>query len=304
MFTRPSGAPPPVSRRLAMTDPASDTSPTPDPGTATAVPPSRVADLRLAVALLTRIPVALAGAADNHRAMQAAWAYPLVGAAIGLLSGGVYTLALALAIPALPAAVLALTAAAWCSGALHEDGLADSADGLFGGRTSARRLEIMRDSRIGSYGTLALVLSVALRVGAIAALDAWTALPALVAAHAGARWAMLLPAAAAGPARPDGLASAMSRGGSRPKPWRIVISPWPTLMLTTVPATILIGLTSGMVPAATGVLAGLLVATALAIVLGRLARRAIGGYTGDILGAAEQLAEAALLVAFAAALAP
>ena len=121
----------------------------------------------MAVAFLTRIPVG-----DRRRGRwqlaEAAWAFPLVGAGIGAVAAFVFLVAQLIGLGDWPAALLAVTAGLVLTGALHEDGLADSADGLFGGGDRDRRLAIMRDSRHGTFAVLALVLSVALRAAALA----------------------------------------------------------------------------------------------------------------------------------------
>ncbi len=118
-----------------------------------------------------------APAADHGRPIakgelsRALWAAPVVGAVVGgLVGAAVYGFAHSLHIPPLPAAALAVAATAAVTGALHEDGLADVADGFGGGATRERKLDIMRDSRIGTYGVCALMLSFMLRVGALASL--------------------------------------------------------------------------------------------------------------------------------------
>src|SRR3979409_1783992 len=139
-----------------------------------------LAELRVAVAFYTRTQ----GAAHA----RAAWAAPLVGVLIGALGALAYWIAYRLNLPALVAATLAVGATLLLTGCLHEDGLADTADGFGGGATRAQILDIMRDSRIGTYGALALGIALLLRIGALADLPnpglvAW----ALIAAHAAAR---------------------------------------------------------------------------------------------------------------------
>lgn len=245
-------------------------------------------DVAAAIGLLTRLPVRVDGATASARGARAAWAYPLVGAMLGALAFGVAALALRLGTSPGIAAALALGAQFAATGAMHEDGLADSADGLWGGWTRERRLEIMKDSRIGTYGVLALILSLLLRWSALEALAGSGALAgALIAAGALSRGLMVglwgrLPSA-----RPAGLAAAVGQPGA---------------------ATCLLGLA-----VATGL--GLIclgpVATALCLFaggiavagLGRTALRRIGGQTGDILGAGQQIAEIVILIALAARLA-
>src|SRR6267143_145596 len=142
-------------------------------------------ELRVAVAFYTRLPVAQPTPVDGAALARAAWAAPLVGA------------------------TLALGATLLFTGALHEDGLADTADGFGGGATRQQILDIMRDSRIGTYGALALGVALLLRVGALADLPnpglvAW----ALIAAHAAGRASLPAFMWLIGPARSDGLSAA------------------------------------------------------------------------------------------------
>ena len=123
-------------------------------------------DIATATALLTRLPVPFTA----DRAAAAAWAYPVTGLFVATLAAAVASLALAFGLPPALAAGLVLAIQVIVTGAMHEDGLADSADGLWGGWTRARRLEIMRDSRIGTYGVLALVLVTGLRWAALTAI--------------------------------------------------------------------------------------------------------------------------------------
>jgi len=242
-------------------------------------------DIAAAAVLLTRLPVRLSEAAAA-RGARAAWAYPLVGAGLGALAGAVFAAALALGLPPGPAAALALAAAAALTGALHEDGLADSADGLWGGWTRERRLEIMRDSRIGAYGVLALVFSLLLRWSALAALAApLPAIAALVAAGGTSRAAMVWVWAALPPARADGLAA----GAGQPGPATALLAG-----VAVLPALVLLPPVAALAALAAAGLA----ATALA----RAARARIGGQTGDVLGAVQQTAETATLLALAAIL--
>jgi adenosylcobinamide-GDP ribazoletransferase len=188
-------------------------------------------------------------------------------------------------LPALAAALIAVAATALVTGGLHEDGLADTADGFGGGATRDHKLEIMRDSRTGAYGVLALIFSVGLRVAAIADIAArWHVLGALVAAHALSRG--ILPAALRWlePARSDGLGATAGRPAQNA-------------------ALIAFGLALGAALIGVGIPVGLSAAIAagvIAIAIGWLAQSQIGGQTGDVLGAIEQGAETAALLAVAA----
>jgi len=238
-----------------------------------------------ALVLLTRLPVA---GADGQRGAASAWAWPVAGLVVGGLAGGLAWLALLVGFTPAMAAGLALGAGMVMTGALHEDGLADCADGFWGGHAVERRLEIMKDSRIGAYGVLALIFTTGLR---------WLALTALI--EAGALWAaVLVPAtlsraAMAGVmatlpfAREDGLA-------------RHVGSPATT---ATGVAFVLAALATVGLSGIAGVAA--IVATAgAAIGVTMLARAKIGGQTGDVLGATQQLSDLSALLALAVFVSP
>ncbi|HEY3918575.1 MAG TPA: adenosylcobinamide-GDP ribazoletransferase [Stellaceae bacterium] len=239
-----------------------------------------------ASAFLTRLPLASAPVdAATPSLAAAAWAFPLVGLVVGVIGGVAYVVALGLHLPAFAAALIAVAATTLATGGLHEDGLADTADGFGGGATTEDKLAIMRDSRIGAYGVLALIFSVALRAIAIADIATrWHVLGALVAAHALGRG--VLPAALRwlAPARSDGLGAA----AGQPEQTATLIA----LGIALVLAVIGTGLRAGLSAA----IAGAVVAAAI----GYLARRQIGGQTGDVLGAIEQGAETAALLAAAA----
>ncbi len=172
-----------------------------------------------ALMLLTRLPVGrLARTAPPPG--QAVWAYPVVGAMVGLAGAGVFWAAAAAGLPPTLSALFAVATTMLLTGGLHEDGLADTADGFGGGRDRARKLAIMRDSRIGSYGALALMLSLAVRVAALAAMRH----PAVAMIVSGAlgRGAMVGLLLMLRPARRDGLAASLgkpprgaARGGAR-----------------------------------------------------------------------------------------
>lgn len=241
-------------------------------------------DATLAVVFLTRVPLRLPDPlpADAHgRAM--AW-FPVVGALVGLAGGAVYALAHALGLPPMVAALLALAATAWVTGALHEDGLADVADGFGGGWSRERKLEIMKDSRVGTYGALALVLSVGLRAAALAEFARPDlALAALVAAGAASRCVMPVIVRAVPSARPDGVAASH---GLPPR--------GRALAALAAGAGIAVAALGGAAPAA------LAVAALGAAAVTRLAVRQIGGYTGDVLGAVQQAAETLILLTLVA----
>lgn len=218
---------------------------------------------------------------------------PVAGLILALPGALVLLAAWGLGLGPFLAATLALTAGVLVTGALHEDGLADVADGFGGGATRARRLEIMRDSRIGAYGGVALMLSLALRIGALATLldraGAVAAL-ALMLAAALSRAAALAPLTLLGPARSDGAGASVGRpsGGT--------LLTASTLAL----ALALLALPLGLPPLGAGLMVAACALAALAVTT--LARRAIGGQTGDVVGAAQQGAEIAALLALVAAI--
>ena len=166
-------------------------------------------DVRIAIAFLTRVLMPHPDGAQPASFVRAHRAFPLVGAAIGLIVALLYLGMTALGLPNQAAAALALGASALLTGALHEDGLANMADGFGGGRDKATKLEIMRDSRLGTYGALILLVGFAAKLSALAALPKAVVVPALVTCHALARGILAAMIIALPPARKDGLAAAV-----------------------------------------------------------------------------------------------
>jgi adenosylcobinamide-GDP ribazoletransferase len=244
-------------------------------------------DLRTAVAFLTRLPMRHPEGAIPQNFARAYRVFPLVGAGIG---GAVGLLCLALrasGLPGLAAAALALGGSAILTGALHEDGLADVADGFGGGRDPAARLEIMRDSRLGTYGALILMVSFAAKLSALAALPDAYLVQSLIAAHALARGVLPAMSLRLPYARKDGLAANAGR---------------PDSTTGATAGAIALGIALLSLPWV-GALCAALVVSACAIGMAWLAQRQIGGQTGDLLGGAEQVGETAVLVLLAAQLA-
>ncbi|WP_372884195.1 adenosylcobinamide-GDP ribazoletransferase [Shimia sp.] len=235
----------------------------------------RPGDIATALALLSRLPLR----ARFERGADAAWAYPLAGPVLALIAALPTALLLSVGLPAPLAALVWLALHVVLTGAMHEDGLADSADGLWGGWEPARRLEIMKDSRIGSYGVIALCLSLAARwaaLGLLLAEPGW--LWGLVAVGALSRATM--PALMA--ALPHARASGLSRAQGRPSRTTALVAAAIALALAL--------LCSGAAAAALAAVAAL-----VALACAGIARAKIGGQTGDILGATQQVAEIALL---------
>jgi adenosylcobinamide-GDP ribazoletransferase len=242
------------------------------------------ADLKVGVLFATRIPLAHAAAIEGQDIARAAWALPVIGILIGLIGALTYWLAVRFGLPAWPAAGLALAATMAVTGCLHEDGLADTFDGL-GGADRERSLAIMRDSRIGTYGAAALAVTLLLRAGAIASLPgparvAW----ALIAAHAGARALLPLLMRAVPAARLDGLAAE----AGRPPPNMVAVA----ALIGVVVLIVALGV-------AKAIIATLLLLVAFGI-MRRLSLRQIGGQTGDVAGALEQIGEVVILLVAAA----
>ncbi|MEC9343085.1 MAG: adenosylcobinamide-GDP ribazoletransferase, partial [Pseudomonadota bacterium] len=228
-------------------------------------------------------PVFIARRADHKSGLaRAAHWFPVAGLVIGTAIASVW-LAAASALPAWVAAGVAIGAGMALTGALHEDGLADCADGLGGGERE-RALEIMRDSRIGTYGVVAILLSVGLRWSVLATLPVSAGVVALIAAHAVSRAAIVIALRFSSYARTEGTGSLVAAGVTTGK--GIV-----TLAIALAIAVSLAGL-----PGIAAFLAGL---AASALVLLRMERR-INGYTGDVLGAMQQAAEIAVLLALTA----
>ena len=235
-------------------------------------------DLPAALGLLTRLPIAVDGARAMDRGAASAWAYPLVGVVLGVILAAATSLMLALGIPSGIVAGLVLAGSVVMTGAMHEDGLADSADGLWGGWDKARRLEIMKDSHIGVYGVCAIALSLLIRwlaLVVIVSLGAYWV--AFITAGAVSRAAMVVLMAALPNARDSGLSRTVGRPTSA--------TMWLALALA-VGFTLLCGYL-WIIP----------VAMATTLLCALIARVKIGGQTGDILGATQQLVEMAVLIA-------
>lgn len=250
----------------------------------------RLSQITLALVWLTRLPLGRFLPAPPPVLASSLWAFPIAGAVAGLIGAGALLLAAAFGLPPLMAALIAVGAQVWLTGGLHEDGLADFADGM-GGATREKRLEIMRDSRIGSYGALTLGLATALRVAAIAALPAGTAAIWLVATGALSRAAIVAVLRALPPARSDGLGRGAGQASSAATNIALALGAGACLIATLLTP---VGFW--------GFCALILGAVAAVAALARKARRALGGQTGDVLGAAQQIAEITVLVILAAML--
>jgi len=244
-------------------------------------------DFKTAVAFLTRLPMPHQDGAMPQNFVREHRMFPVVGALIGA-SVGLLCLGLrSVGVPDLAAAALALGGSAILTGALHVDGLADVADGVGGGRNAESKLEIMRDSRLGTYGAMILLVSFAAQLSALAAIPDGYVIPSLIAAHALARG--MLPAMSLNLpyARKDGLA----RNAGQPDAGTATIAGGLALLI----ALLSLSWSNALFAAVLAGVSGLAIAW--------LALRQIGGQTGDVLGGAEQVAETAILVLLAARLA-
>lgn len=263
-------------------------------------------DVRIAASFLTCLPVTLpasegtaasASGADTDEEARAetslgqAWLaeasgmFPLIGVLIGSAASLTMLLAYQINLHPLACALIAVLTSVLLTGALHEDGLADFADGLGGGRTIERRLAIMRDSRIGTFGTLALVFSIGLRATLISQQTSFeNAALAVIAAAVLSRAALPAVMRWLPPARTDGLA--FMAGTASPTQVTTAVS------LACVVALILLGIGPAITAVACAVLAAMIIAL--------IAKRRLGGQTGDVLGAVQQTVEVFVLAAIAA----
>lgn len=240
-------------------------------------------DLRIGLSLCTRLPIGSSAAIAEGDIARASWTFPVAGLVVGLIGALVYWIAIRANAAPFPAAAIALAATLLLTGAMHEDGLADTADAL-GGNTRERKLEIMRDSRIGTFGVCALAISLLLRWSTIADIaEPRLVALALIAAHVAARACLPAFMHLVPPARNDGLSS----GAGQP--------PLPSVV-----ASLLLGATCLLfVVGPTGTAITLLMLFLAALLVARLAIRQFGGQTGDVLGAMEQIAECIVFLAAA-----
>ncbi|WP_374377119.1 adenosylcobinamide-GDP ribazoletransferase [Dongia sp.] len=252
------------------------------PGTSSSVNPAAFLatwrrDVFLALGFFTRLPVP---AVEGHLG-GAVRAFPFAGLIVGLIGALVYFVAMEIGLSGLLAALLAVAATGIVTGALHEDGWADVCDALGARGGVEKRLEILRDSRLGSYGGLALIFSTSIKVAAIANLGAPELVAgALVAAHSLSRGVLPLVMARMPLARSNGLAHDAGRPSITAANWSLIIA----LIIAVI----------AVAPVAA--LVALVAALAATWLVAKLAQAKFGGYTGDVLGAVEQLAEMAILV--------
>ncbi len=244
-----------------------------------------VSDFASAMQLLTRIPLGSLGQIpESSDQSQAVWAYPVAGAIVGVIGALVYAVADWAEAPNLVSAFLAIGGMVLATGALHEDGLADTADGFGGGQNIESKLTIMRDSRIGTYGMLAIIFSVGLRVGAVAALDSVALIAgALIAVGALSRATMPVLMTILDSARADGMSVRAGTPDARFMNAGLIIAA--VIVLFAIPL---------------GLAINAAIAAFAAILFWRwLAKKQSGGQTGDVLGALGQTVEITVLIVIA-----
>lgn len=245
------------------------------------------------VRFFSRLPMPRLTAGDDPAAMpdfaRAVTMLPFAAVVIALPAAiALFALGSLTGLPSLTVAILAIALEVMVTGAMHEDGLADTADGFGGGLTTARKLEIMKDSRIGTYGAAAVGLALLARASLIAALlqeSAALAALALVAASAISRMTAMLPLAILPPARPDGVAHT----AGRPTSIALIVGLFFSLILTLAALAPFLGLARPTV--------GVAIAIGTALAMTALADRQIGGQTGDVIGASQQIGTIAFLAA-------
>ncbi len=245
------------------------------------------------VRFFSRLPMPRLTAGDDPAAMpdfaRAVTMLPFAAVVIALPAAiALFALGSLTGLPSLTVAILAIALEVMVTGAMHEDGLADTADGFGGGLTTARKLEIMKDSRIGTYGAAAVGLALLARASLIAALlqeSAALAALALVAASAISRMTAMLPLAILPPARPDGAAHSAGRPTSK----ALIVGLFFSLILTLAALAPFLGLARPTV--------GVVIAIGTVLAMTALADRQIGGQTGDVIGASQQIGTIAFLAA-------
>lgn len=252
-------------------------------------------ELRLfltALQFFTRVPVPAWVGWSPQQLNASARYFPLVGAGVGLVAGGVYLAARLLWPPSI-AVLVSMAASVWFTGAFHEDGFADSCDGLGGAADRTRALAIMKDSRVGNYAVVGLVLLLAGKFQALALVPAQTFLAVSVASHAVSRCAVLWVMARLPYLREDD-----AQAKSKPVAQGIGAAPLAFAVATALSVALpLLGRLGWPALAACGA------AAAVAVQAARFLRRRLGGYVGDTLGATQQLAELVFLLVCVACLA-
>lgn len=239
---------------------------------------SELYTLLLAVQFLTRVPVSVGDAFSPERLSASVRHYPLVGIFVGAIATAIFAGA-QLVLPHFVAVILSGALILLLTGAFHEDGLADTFDGVGGGQTVERSLEIMKDSRIGTYGTLAVISVLAIKVASLSALQPAAVAVSLVAGHGLSRWSSVIVIATSRYVRENGTGKSTAEG--------IDNGPLVYASGTALACVLLIAFLltpASALFAMVGLVAG-------HVVMRLIFERKIGGYTGDCLGATQQTSE-------------
>lgn len=244
-----------------------------------------------AIQFLTRLPIPDPGWEEGRLDRAAKW-FPLVGALVGVLSGGVAAALLAVGLAPLIALLAGLLAAVLLTGALHEDGLADTADGLGGGRDRAHRLAIMKDSSIGTYGAIALIFAFGFRFAlyGTALADPLLLLALFIAAHCAGRAGMLGIVWSLDYARAEAEAKVPPLTGDMTLGSAAIAGG--TVALSVIPLMIFVGTAA--------ILTAIALVFLTTLALRALCRRKLGGWTGDTAGAAQMIGEIMFLIGITA----
>lgn len=233
--------------------------------------------LRGAVAFLTRIPLPTSVESESQLSRSVPW-FPVVGAMVGMVIGASYA-GLLFVIPPFVAATLAMSIGLVLTGALHEDGLGDVVDAFWGAWDQEERRRILKDPRLGTYGVLAITVSLLLRIGVLSSLTGWQGLVLLPAAHALSR-AFAVSAMTNYEPIGDGLGASYVRALA--------------------PRRARLGIFAGVVLAAAAIglwaLPGAVLAWLGSWLVGSISMRKIGGMNGDVLGAIQQVGEILVLL--------
>ncbi len=245
-----------------------------------------IEDIYAAFMLLTRIPVNWQKISPNTppNLNRCLWVYPVVGVVVSLIGAIIYLGTQALDIPQMTSILLSLSAMIITTGAFHEDGLADTMDGFGGGASPEKKLEIMRDSRIGTYGGLALIISIGLKVTGLSALSAGNVVSALLVGATVSRLMIIFTLMMLPPARKKSL----SVEAGKPSTKSVIVA-------STI--TILVCLTLQDIITIIYVLSAAIVSTAMFC---RLSYKQVGGYSGDILGSTQQISEISIYLTLCA----
>jgi adenosylcobinamide-GDP ribazoletransferase len=247
-----------------------------------------IQDIILGISFLTRLPISHS-LPYKRFIMQSAWSFPLVGSFLGFLGGSVSWVLLELQLPLLIISFLTIGTLILLTGGLHEDGLADMADGFGGGSNPENKIAIMRDSQIGTYGTLILILVIAIKAAGIVTLlgqdNTLNCMVALVVSGSISRSLMVCVAYTLDHASEKGIGKFAGKPDSH-----TAIS---SIFITVITSIFLLPIMKAMIV--------LTLATLTATAIGLLAKRQINGYTGDILGATQQLSEVIVLIFLATA---